>query len=535
MSNILTLLRLEFREKYGYLALSNKNAWIKIIIGLAAYAGLLYVIYSIAAVLFKMFDKAGMGYEALVLLFTILFFYLLTTGVSSTIKVLYYKGDNIILMRFPVSGSDIFISKTLFLLLSQIVNTGTVVVPFILAYARVSGAGGFYYSMTPIVLLFLVLIPFFLSNVLAIPIMHLTNKIRNKFGLIIVLLSALLALMFAVYMFLFERVVDYMRDQSYSVFSDEIVVIIQKATYYLVPTKYFANILVHKSLYVALPWMIMLTGGSLAGMIAVIGGLYQKTLLKNIEIEGAAFIRKTKNRKKPIFLTLLNKEFIQVFRSLNYSFQYFVLACSMPVMVYFCNSISQKIGATTIGDQINVGLTILVMLIFATVITSLSATSVSREGNNFYHTKTMPVPVRTQLFVKFTMYLIVSFAANAVCVLILIFTKMMSPGIAWWVFGLVESLSIAMTLRSMRFDVRKPRFNLSGEGEIVANNANTTSSIVMGFAVAVIEGMLAMAVAYLFGPVFMEILCTVFAVIVIVYAVAAYTIRLKRTYEKIVK
>ena len=50
-----------------------------------------------------MFNKAGLAYEALVIYFTGAFLFLLITNISSTIKVLYFKGDNEILMRFPLA------------------------------------------------------------------------------------------------------------------------------------------------------------------------------------------------------------------------------------------------------------------------------------------------------------------------------------------------------------------------------------------------------------------------------------------------
>ena len=98
--------------------------------------------------------------------------------------------------------------------------------------------------------------------------------------------------------------------------------------------------------------------------------LYRKTLLSNIEAEGSAFKKHTKIKRRSEFSTLIYKEFIQVFRSINYSFQYFVLACSMPIMAYFCNRIALSIGMDNIGNKIIPGLTLMVMLIFNTIIVS---------------------------------------------------------------------------------------------------------------------------------------------------------------------
>lgn len=535
MNNIRTLLKLEFKDKFSKFSASNKNAYLKVIGSLIMYAAVVYGIFLVSRIFFQMFDKADMGYESLVLIFTVLLIFLCFTGVSSTVKVLFYKGDNEILMRYPVKGEEIFISKTLFLIINQIMITAVIVAPLLVAYSEVMELGSEFIRVIPIAIMFLVLIPFFVSNIFAIPIMHLTNRIRNKFGLIIIGLTIGITLLFAVYMFLFNKMVTFIGDKEFSVFDEGFVTIVKDVCKYLIPTKYFADILVGKELYIAYPVLIMILGITLCGTILVVMELYPKTLLKNVETEGSAFKHVTKNRVRPIFFTLLHKEFLQVFRSVNYSFQYFVLACAMPVMVYFCNSIAMQLGKNQIGEQISVGMTMLVMLIFATVISSFSATSVSREGDCFYHTKVAPVSIELQLFVKFTMYFIVSFLANIICVVVLIYAGLMETGTALWLFLIVELICIGLILRSMRYDVKKPYFNLSGEGEVVNNNVNTTRSVGLGFGISLIEGMLGMILGYIMDFATLQIVCSAIAVVFFLYALLSYCIGLRKTYNKIAK
>jgi ABC-type nitrate/sulfonate/bicarbonate transport system permease component len=49
----------------------------------------------------------------------------------------------------------------------------------------------------------------------------------------------------------------------------------------------------------------------------------------------------------------------------------------------------------------------------------------------------------------------------------------------------------------MRRDIVKPYFNLSGEGELVANNVNTTMSVGIGLLIALVIGVGAMFIGYL--------------------------------------
>lgn len=555
--NIRTLLRLEIKNRFSNYSLTDFKSYLKLLFTIVLLGAVIYAIYWVAGLFFEMFETGGMLYEALVLLVTAIFIFMLFTGISSTIKVLYYKGDNEILMRYPVSGAEVFISKTLFLFLSQFIVTTVVMAPFLVAYASVSGLGLAFYVKIPVPILLMVFINFFLSNILAIPIMHLTNRIRNKFILIIIGLAILVTAGFALYMLLFNSMVTYMNDTAFSVFSDDMVAVIETVAKWLIPAKYFADVMVGKELYIAYPALIGMLGLSLIGMIFIIYFLYAKTLLNNVEVEGSAFKHVTKNRRRPIFVTLLRKEFLQVFRSVNYSFQYFVLACAMPVMIYFCNEITGRLGENQIGEQIALGMTMLVMLIFATVITSFAATSTSREGDNFYHTKVAPVSIQKQLFAKFTMFFLVSFAANAVCAVVLYFTKQVNLTDAIWLFVMVELVAIAETLIAMRMDIAHPYFNLSGEGEVVNNNASTTLAVAMGFAVAVVIGIICMFLGYLgntgfsieipyaimnqpigkieFTTAYMYYAVTALVCVFFVAAVLRYSIGLKKAYNKIAK
>lgn len=555
--NIRTLLRLEIKNRFSNYSLTDFKSYLKLLFTIVLLGAVIYAIYWVAGLFFEMFETGGMLYEALVLLVTAIFIFMLFTGISSTIKVLYYKGDNEILMRYPVSGAEVFISKTLFLFLSQFIVTTVAMAPFLVAYASVSGLGVAFYVKIPVPILLMVFINFFLSNILAIPIMHLTNRIRNKFILIIIGLAILVTAGFALYMLLFNSMVTYMNDTAFSVFSDDMVAVIETVAKWLIPAKYFADVMVGKELYIAYPALIGMLGLTLIGMIFIIYFLYAKTLLNNVEVEGSAFKHVTKNRRRPIFVTLLRKEFLQVFRSVNYSFQYFVLACAMPVMIYFCNEITGRLGENQIGEQIALGMTMLVMLIFATVITSFAATSTSREGDNFYHTKVAPVSIQKQLFAKFTMFFLVSVAANAVCAVVLYFTKQVNLTDAIWLFVMVELVAIAETLIAMRMDIAHPYFNLSGEGEVVNNNASTTLAVAMGFAVAVVIGIICMFLGYLgntgfsieipyaimdqpigkieFTTAYMYYAVTALVCVFFVAAVLRYSIGLKKAYNKIAK
>ena len=150
------------------------------------------------------------------------------------------------------------------------------------------------------------------------------------------------------------------------------------------------------------------------------------------------------------------------------------------------------------------------------------------------------------------MYLIVSVIANAICVGVLIGSEQVAVSNGLWLFAVVEMCSVGLTLVSMRMDIARPYFNLSGEGEVVNNNASTTFSVALGFAVALTVGILCMFLSYIgsletpialafgtftltFDMRFMYILVTALAGAFFVVSVLIYTIGLKKAYNKIAK
>ena len=139
-------------------------------------------------------------------------------------------------------------------------------------------------------------------------------------------------------------------------------------------------------------WLFLINSALGVGAFFVTTKCYYGTILKGIESEKESIVKlNKKNKVRSVFGTLLNREFFLIFRSFNYSFQYLAMACAAPVMVYYCNALASAMGTKSVGTTIVPGLTLLVIIIFVTIIVSFASTSISREGNVFYHTKIIPV------------------------------------------------------------------------------------------------------------------------------------------------
>ena len=201
---------------------------------------------------------------------------------------------------------------------------------------------------------------------------------------------------------------------------------------------------------------------------------------------------------------MLHREFFLILRSFNYSFQYLAMAFAAPVMVYYCNDLAATMGRNTLGAAIVPGLTLMVIVIFSSIIVSFAATSISREGNAFYHTKIIPVSYTTQVLAKLLLYGAVGTASVVLSTVVVAAAFSSGDGLEMLnsldigcIFIISEMLTLALTCLAIAADVKSPTFNVSGDGEMVSANKNMVLALVVGMAIAALFGVFTMVFSFL--------------------------------------
>jgi hypothetical protein len=416
---------------------------------------------------------------------------------STLVKALYYSGDNEMLLRFPVNGTQIFIAKSIYVLINNFIIMAAILLPFFISYGVLMDKSFGYFVWASVVTLLSSLLPFFVANVIAIPVMMFVNFIRNKFGIILAIIIIIIAAAFTFYMVVLSTILDYLQTRELSLFSPEVINGINNFASKSFPSNLYGNLLLGRNVGLSLLYIVLLTVAIGAIAFLVVKKWYFKTILDGIENQRASFSKKTKNNPRPVFIALLDREFKMIFRSFNYSFQYLSMAITAPIMVYFCNELAAKIGVESVGDGILPGLSLLVVTIFITIIVSFSATSISREGNCFYQTKIIPVPYSQQILVKFSLYNIVATLSVVACCLALVFAKFISFLDSVFIFFIAELVIITLTSICIRVDTISPTFNVTGDGEIVSANKNLSLALVVGLLLALIYGISAMVLSFL--------------------------------------
>ena len=506
MNNILTMLRHEFRGRFNIGKNSSPKSWgvfiLNLIISLLMYAVYFFGVYFIAKILLT--GTANMGYVYLVFATAISIIIQIFTVTGALVKNLYYNGDNELLLRFPVDGLEIFLSKSAYVFIKNAVVSLLITLPFYIMFAVIMGRGVGFYIHIFFMSIYISIVPYCIANFIAIPVMHLVNTIKNKFGLILGFLILMIVVGFSMYMLILKGILEYYQTQATTMFSQEILDLFKTWANTLFPSNLFANILIGRNIFLSILFSGLLSIGLavLSYFLAKIS--YYPTILKSLEREKTAFTKKTKDKTRTVFGALLRNEYLQIFRSFNYSFQYLAMAIAAPVMVYFCNDLACSIGDASVGSKIVPGLSLMVIIIFITIIVSFASTTISRNGNTFYFTKLMPVHYKYQIFVKMVLYMIVSVSSVIVSLIVIgiafggakygnnvRFVDLMS------IFGITLFVIIFLISAAIKSDLKSPTFEVNNNGELVEANKNVSNSLIGGCLIAVLYGLFAMIFTYI--------------------------------------
>ncbi len=527
------LIRLELNSRFAGIRLNSIGGILKALCGLGAIAIIYYLYVTIAESIILSFYVYNRESLFLKLFVSLIGFVMALGGISSIVKSLFFSGDNELLIRFPVKVMDVFTAKILVQGVVTFIYLVAILLPLMIVYGEVTKQTLNYYLMMPVGIILSYAVVFGISILFAIPFMRVKTLVKDKYIFTLVVSTLTIAVLFAIYMIAVQSLMEFMQTKAVSFFSDGIMGQIFTASTYFYPFAQITELMELKNLAVAIPVAVGVPIVILLIDFLMVKKYYLKIMLRNLEIEGSSFTKYSVDTVRPHFGSLLKKDFLEIFRSFNYSFQYLAMSLSAPVMTYFSTRLAVAIGAQTIGAMIAPALGIMVILLFVAILVSFAATTVSREGDTFYMTKLSPVPYNKQILAKFTLYMIVS---GSIVIL---------SSLAVWLGGFVEPITFAImlaicllfavgeTCMAIKIDLVKPRFPVGEGREMTSGSPNVFASLVIGLVFALGGGIWAIVGSYIFGEEFtLGILLGVAFLYCLCSALWCF-IGLKRAYAKI--
>ena len=388
MSTILKLLKLQIDNKTdAFKTKSIKKMLIAIFKRMLLLVGLFLAIGYFALRLTTLGFKINAEFLGIVLL--VLQIVSLIFGVGSIITNLYLSKDNELLMGLPATPNQLFLSKILLIYFQEFSINATLSIPLFLSLGILGGMGLEFYLCIPIFIIILPLLPLVIASFISLPVMVILRFLKKHMIISTVLLLATVVLILTLYVDLVGNIAG-----SFDIASKQIETVRQiNATVlnigkYIILYYQLALAMVKFDMwgwifiyFVCCQFILVLT-------ILIIRPFYFKTAMSNSE---NTFTIKTgkEYHDRSAFMTLLLKEIKCVFRSPGNIFEYFLFTLLMPFIVFSYDKLLLTISVNQAGQNMINGSHLMIVAILAMLSNIISASSISRDGANFYISKIM--------------------------------------------------------------------------------------------------------------------------------------------------
>ncbi|MBO5776481.1 MAG: hypothetical protein J6R35_03815, partial [Clostridia bacterium] len=272
-------------------------------------------------------------------------------------------------------------------------------------------------------------------------------------------------------------------------FSQEVMEFIINLTAKLVPASFIT-----KLVFGIDPW---LNGGILLAIIVGLGaiGVGVEYLLYNAAIkirvqntDGIIFRAKKLSRPRSVTHGLIAKELGAILFTPDYAFQYFSVAAILPLMVYFCMDLGQKLLSSILHVELNFELALILTILFGSLTNTFCAINISREGRSFYMQKTLPIKHTKILGVKIGINLVVTILSVGVSSIVISALGYVDFLEGAFVFIIGTILGLAQICFATRKDLNNPYFPTEEDNTVKEGNGNVSTIIVVGMLASLIIG-----------------------------------------------
>ena len=419
--------------------------------------------------------------------------FVLIQSIFSAINILYYSKDNEYILPLPIKPSQIIAAKTNVLLITEYFIVAIIGLIPLVIYGVLTSANVLYYVSMVIVLITFPIIPVLISSLLVLIVMSFAKftKNRNRFQLIatILVLVAVCILSFTV------------GDSSTT--PEELVGMVTQANGLVemlrgaFPTLGMAidsltnvslgNQILNLFLLVvataAIYFIYMLIGQKLY-LKGTVGNLSSGKKTKKKLDETKAF------KKSSLTKTYIGKEFKTLFRNPVFFMQCVLPAILFPILmivVTFAGIKGEQNGTTvdvtsmiTNKTSVYLGIGILCAIQFFLMFIYISATAISRDGQNAVFMKYIPVPLMKQIDYKVMPNIIMTTIMSVITIIIVEYLFRLPIIYLLLITIAAIMMGILQSYISIIVDLKKPKLEWNSEYAVVKQNMNLIWPAILG-------------------------------------------------------
>lgn len=494
MTKFGTLLKVNLRQQFR----ARKNTSKKTMPVWGIYIVLGVVLLPLLAMLFSTFVSAGeflsepqyAPYLNAAVTFAITAIELVNVffGLKSMLGTVYMSNDSDMLLALPLKTVTIFLSKLAVCYIVEFFSTLVMLAATLLPLGIGLSAGAGYFAALIFGAFLIPLISLLAVAILSVPLLLVSNLFRNKGAVGTIIYVLLFGALMALYMWFVVSLGWGMGDfngADVGAMLDGILESVSSAAAYLYPNVWLSGAFTAATFggWIGNFALFLLSALVLLGLTVLLSGkIFLWNMRKSQENAGKGGKKTTyKFAGGNKISSLLAADFKNMLRTSSLGFYCLTQVVVIPVcVVIYCLALKDVGGE---GEMQNLlSMVSRVMLVIMGPMTCVTAaSSVSREGENFYLIKTLPVKPSQYALSKLIISLIFNGAAFALSVVFeCIFVKI---GI---VVGLLDFLTVfcasaGVSAALVLIDMKNPRLKWTTVQQGLKNNPSSLWGMLVGF------------------------------------------------------
>lgn len=473
----------------------NKRKWIlRIILGIA-FLPMMAQLGLFTAVSYDVLKNMDIETVIPAIILALTSFVVFFFGIFYILNTYYFTKDIESLLPLPLRPFEIIGAKFIVVTVYEYLTEAVVLLPVLLVYGIKSGGGFLYYLYSLIIFLTLPIIPLVISSLIIMPLMRFTGLIKNKdrfkYIVSIIAIGIGIGAQFGV-----RKFVDGNLDQSkLEVTLSHLETNVSAVTSFFPSAKYAALSLVRSMEISGLIDMVLFLGMSALVLIVF---LYLSQLLY---FKGVMGISETGSKrramskselkrtteKKPVMLTYFLKEIRIILRTPAFFINCILANFIWPVIIMVSSFTNSSKGMSLeqlegmIKQNGDNGLILAVgfaVSLFLSSSNSVTSTAISREGENLYFNKYVPLGYDRQILMKVMSG--VAIGAFGYIITLVVISIMLKLNIYTIILLILVGLFgvVFSSFTGIVFDLLNPKLNWDNEQKAVKQNLNVLFNMI---------------------------------------------------------
>lgn len=473
---------------------TNKNNKLSILLPLFISGYLMYMIWNLSNSLFEKLSPLNLSYLLLSL-------FVLSISIMTFIEGIYKSGplvfnckDDQLLLSLPIKRSTVLFVRIFKFYLFELLFNSLFLLPIMVSYIRWdSNLSWTYYLTSCIMLLLLPIIPIVLSCILGFITSSLSSKFKYKNAAQIIISMGVLVGVLAL-SFNMDGILEYIIKNSSNI--NELVTKI----YY--PAGIYAK-LVNDFNILDLLIFVMVHVGVFAISIVILSKFYFKinTRLKSVSSTSKRVsIDSLTIKSKSVTRSLVKKEMSTFFKTpvfiINAGFSLVLFLIAVIVIALKHDTIMPlliaQLSVLDLKEEIimnNIPIIILILISFASYMTSITNSIISLEGRNIMILKSLPIKTKTILIGKILACLKITTPVLFIGDIILFIVLKISVIDSLLLLILSILIPLVSHFIGLIVNLKYPNLNWENSAEVVKQSTSSFISVMLGMALFVLTSM----------------------------------------------